>query len=100
MGPFVFFPQRRGRRPLRLGEGALAGHGGGFFSGPDEEDGGGTTPQCCFILEDGTGEIELEDGGCLQPEVCPPTCCLILEDASGTIELEDGLGCIDPEDCA
>jgi len=100
MGPFVYFPQRRGRRPLRLGEGALAGHGGGFFSEPGEEDTGTGTAQCCFILEDGTGEILTEDGlGCIEPEVCPATCCLELEDGSGMVELELGDGCIDPENC-
>jgi len=72
MGPFVFFPLRRGRRPLRLGEGALAGHGGGFFSNPDEEDSGNPVAECCFELEDGTGTILTEDGaGCIDPENCP-----------------------------
>lgn len=46
------------------------GHGGGFFSNPDDED--TADGQCCFILEDGTGTIRLEDdSGCIEPEDCP-----------------------------
>lgn len=60
---------KRGRRPLRLGEGPAMGAGGAFFSDPGEEFGG---TLCCFELEDGTDTIGMEDGsGCIQPEACP-----------------------------
>lgn len=62
---------KKGRRPLRIGEGPALGAGGAFFSDPGEEFGGNPSI-CCLELEDGSDTIGTEDGaGCIQMEACP-----------------------------
>ena len=91
---------RFGKDLFRIGEAPL-GSGGGFFPENWDDDPGIPAPdECCFILEDASGEILVEDGsGCVTPEFCaaPGESCLILEDNTGDILQENNAGCISQE---
>ena len=68
---------------------------------PDAGGGGGAAFNCGIELEDGSGLIELEDGGFIELDDCGGAafnCGIELEDSSGLIELEDG-GFIELEEC-